>query len=151
MIRELVRSNQGRTFFLQWELGTTNQLEVISFTERMENILGKKLMYGALAVSGLLTMLQPLTGAVVHKMAASVFLLLCVGHMIACRKKLTGAGVALLALLLLAFASGVPALMQGGMAGAVHGVLGILCLCAMAAHGFARRRTLKSTERKQKS
>lgn len=111
----------------------------------------KKLLYGALALSGLLTVLQPLTGSVVHKMAASIFLVLCVGHMIACRKKLTGAGVGLLGLLLAAFATGVPALMQGGLAGAVHGGLGILCLCAMAAHGFARRRALKSSERKRSS
>lgn len=113
--------------------------------------MGKKLLYGALAISGLVTMLQPLTGAIVHKMSASVFLVLCVGHMIACHKKLTGAGVALLLLLLVAFATGVPALIQGGMAGAVHAVLGILCLCAMAAHGFARRRVLKSSERKQET
>ena len=81
----------------------------------------KKLLYGALALSGLLTVLQPLTGSVVHKMAASIFLVLCVGHMIACRKKLTGAGVGLLVLLLAAFATGVPALMQGGMAGVLTG------------------------------
>ena len=61
--------------------------------------MGKKLLYGALAISGLVTMLQPLTGAMVHKMSASVFLVLCVGHMIACHRKLTGAGVALLLLL----------------------------------------------------
>lgn len=113
--------------------------------------MGKKVLYSLLSLSGLVTMLQPLTGSVVHKMAAGVFLVLCVGHMFACRKKLTGAGVALFALLLAAFASGVPALMQGGVAGAVHGVLGILCLCAVAAHGFARRRALKTTERKQTS
>nr|WP_317398449.1 heme transporter CcmB [uncultured Gemmiger sp.] len=113
--------------------------------------MGKKLLYGALTLSGLLTVLQPLTGPVVHKLAASVFLLLCVGHMLACRKKLTGTGVALLAVLLAAFITGVPALVQGGTAGAVHAVLGILCLCAMAAHGFARRRVLKSSERKQET
>ena len=126
-------------------------MQIGFISERTENTMGKKVLYGILSLSGLVTLLQPLTGSVVHKMAASVFLVVCVGHMIACRKKLTGAGVALLALLLAAFASGVPALMQGGAAGAVHGVLGILCLCAMAAHGFARRRALKTTERKQKS
>lgn len=113
--------------------------------------MGKKILYGALAVSGLVTLLQPLTGAMVHKMAASVFLLLCVGHMIACHKKLAGAGVALLMLLLAAFATGVPALMQGGTAGAVHAVLGILCLCAMAAHAFVRRRALKMTRERKSS
>lgn len=119
--------------------------------ERTDKRMGKKLLYGALAISGLLTLLQPLTGTMVHKMAASVFLLLCVGHMIACRKKLTGAGVTLLALLLAAFATGVPAMMQGGMAGAVHAVLGILCLCAMAAHAFARRRAMQITKERKRS
>ena len=109
--------------------------------------MGKKLMYGALTLSGLVTLMQPLTGSVVHRVAASVFLVLCVAHTIAARQKLTGAGVGLLALLLAAFATGVPALMQGGMAGAVHGVLGILCLCAMVCHGFVRRRALKKKER----
>lgn len=113
--------------------------------------MGKKLLYGALAISGLVTMLQPLTGAMVHKMSASVFLVLCVGHMIACHRKLTGAGMALLLLLLVAFATGVPALIQGGIAGAVHAVLGILCLCAMAAHAFARRKALKSGKERKRS
>ena len=113
--------------------------------------MGKKLLYGALAISGLVTMLQPLTGAMVHKMSASVFLVLCVGHMIACHRKLTGAGVVLLLLLLVAFATGVPALIQGGMAGAVHAVLGILCLCAMAAHAFARRKALRSGKERKRS
>lgn len=113
--------------------------------------MGKKLLYGALAISGLVTMLQPLTGAMVHKMSASVFLVLCVGHMIACHRKLTGAGVALLLLLLVALATGVPALIQGGMAGAVHAVLGILCLCAMAAHAFARRKALRSGKERKRS
>lgn len=113
--------------------------------------MGKKLLYGALAISGLVTMLQPLTGAMVHKMSASVFLVLCVGHMIACHRKLAGAGVALLLLLLVAFATGVPALIQGGMAGAVHAVLGILCLCAMAAHAFARRKALRSGKERKRS
>lgn len=126
-------------------------MQIGFISERTENTMGKKVLYGLMSLSGLVTLLQPLTGSVVHKIAASVFLVVCVGHMIACCKKLTGAGVALLALLLAAFASGVPALMQGGVAGAVHGVLGILCLCAMAAHGFTRRRALKTTERKHKS
>ena len=113
--------------------------------------MGKKMLYGLLAISGLVTLLQPLTESVIHKMAASVFLVLCVGHAIACRKKITRAGGALLGLLLLTFVSGVPALVQGGMAGAIHGVLGILCLCALAAHGFARRRPLKQSERNRTS
>lgn len=113
--------------------------------------MGKKLLYGAMGISGLVTMMQPLTGAMVHKMAASVFLLLCVGHMIACHKKLSGAGVALLMLLLAAFATGVPALIQGGTAGAVHAVLGILCLCAIAAHAFSRRRSLQTTKERKRS
>ena len=60
-------------------------------------------------------------------------------------------GHRLFSLLLVAFATGVPALIQGGMAGAVHAVLGILCLCAMAAHAFARRKALRSGKERKSS
>lgn len=47
----------------------------------------KKTVNLLLALSFLATILVPLTGIMVHKMASAVFLLLCVVHMVIYRKK----------------------------------------------------------------
>lgn len=48
----------------------------------------KRIFSLLLAVSFVLTLLVPFTGVVVHKLASTVFLLLCLVHTVASRKKM---------------------------------------------------------------
>ena len=103
----------------------------------------KKLFYLALGLSFLLTCAVPLTGLLVHKLASVVFLLLCLGHVVACRRRMTPRRWGLLALTLGAFVSGAPAMMQGGTMTAVHKLLSLALLAFFAIHAFIYWRKVK--------
>lgn len=60
----------------------------------------------ALLVNFVLTIMAPLTGGRIHKLASTLFLLLCVVHTLVYRKKLGGKRVLLLGLVLLSFITG---------------------------------------------
>lgn len=66
----------------------------------------KKLLNLALLISFIVTILVPLTGVHVHKLASTLFLLLTIIHTIVYRKKLGAKRYLLLALVLISFASG---------------------------------------------
>lgn len=66
----------------------------------------KKLLNTALIISFLVTILVPLTGVHVHKMASLLFLLLSIVHTIVYRKKLGAKRWLLLGLIVLSFATG---------------------------------------------
>ena len=66
----------------------------------------KKLLNLALLVSFVVTILVPLTGIHMHKLASVLFLLLSIVHTIAYRKKLGAKRWLLLGLVLISFASG---------------------------------------------
>lgn len=55
----------------------------------------KRIFSLLLAVSFVLTLLVPFTGVVVHKLASTVFLLLCLVHTVASRKKKWAPGAGL--------------------------------------------------------
>lgn len=66
----------------------------------------KKLLNLALLISFVVTILAPLTGVIVHKIASVIFLLLCIAHTLVYRKNLGGKRYLLLALVLVSFLSG---------------------------------------------
>lgn len=66
----------------------------------------KKLLNLALLASFILTILVPLTGIHIHKLASTVFLLLSIVHTVVYRKKLGAKRWLLLALIVISFISG---------------------------------------------
>ena len=66
----------------------------------------KKALNLALTISFFLTVMVPITGIPLHKMASVVFLLLSLVHTIVYRKKLGAKRWGLLAIILISFASG---------------------------------------------
>lgn len=108
----------------------------ISLTAQILNVL--------LLVSFAVTLLVPLTGVIVHKMASAIFLLLCVVHTIAYRKRLKWKGAAMLGLVLLAFLSGLFGMIwdQAPFILTLHKVISIGCVLVLAIHIFVWRRRL---------
>ena len=66
----------------------------------------KKLLNIALLISFLVTIMVPLTGVHIHKLASVVFLLLSIVHTIVYRKKLGAKRWLLLGLIIISFATG---------------------------------------------
>ena len=66
----------------------------------------KKTLNIALLISFIVTIIVPLTGVHVHKMASALFLLLSIVHAITYRKKLGAKRWLLLALIVISFATG---------------------------------------------
>ena len=66
----------------------------------------KKTLNIALLLSFLVTIMVPLTGVQIHKLASVVFLLLSIVHTIVYRKKLGVKRLLLLALIVISFATG---------------------------------------------
>ena len=66
----------------------------------------KKLLNIALFISFIVTIMVPLTGVHVHKMASVIFLLLSIVHTIVYRRKLGAKRWLMLALIVISFASG---------------------------------------------
>ena len=66
----------------------------------------KKTLHFALLASFIVTVLAPLTGVHVHKLASTLFLLLCAVHTVLYRKRLGGKKWLLLLLILSAYLTG---------------------------------------------
>ncbi len=66
----------------------------------------KKLLNIALLISFVVTIMVPLTGIHIHKMASTIFLLLSLIHTVTYRKKLGAKRWLLLAVILISFATG---------------------------------------------
>ena len=66
----------------------------------------KKLLNIALLISFIVTIMVPLTGIHVHKMASVIFLLLSIVHIIVYRRKLGAKRWLLLVLIVISFATG---------------------------------------------
>ena len=67
----------------------------------------KKILNIALLISFIVTIMVPLTGIHIHKLASTLFLLLSLVHTVIYRKKLGARRWLLLGLILLAFVSGI--------------------------------------------
>ena len=105
-----------------------------------------------LLISFVVTNLAPFTGTAVHKMASTVFLILCVIHTVIYRKRFNGKRIALLVAIVLAFVSGVFGMVLDHipMISGLHTVISIGCVFFLAIHIFVFQRGLKWTERKSK-
>ena len=107
----------------------------------------KRILHFLLAASGLLTLLVPVTGVVVHKLAATVFLLLCAVHAVQLRKKLRGRSLAMLAVVALAFVSGLFSLIFSDLplVLAAHKLISLACVAGLAVHVVRFHRRLTRT------
>lgn len=108
----------------------------------------KKVLNIALLASFLVTILVPLTGIHIHKLASTLFLLLSLVHTILYRKKLGAKRYLLLAAIVISFASGLfgmifdqyPVILQ------LHKAISIAAVFFLAIHIFVYHRKLLKTK-----
>lgn len=98
----------------------------------------------ALFASFAMTILVPLTGIHIHKLASVIFLLLSIAHTIRYRNRLKGKILLLLALVVLSFFSGLFGMIldQFPMVLVMHRVISIAVVFFMAIHIFIFHRRL---------
>ena len=106
----------------------------------------KKFLNLALLVSFIVTILVPLTGVHIHKLASTLFLLLSIIHTIVYRKKLGAKRWGLLALIALSFASGLFGMIfdQYPIILILHRCISIAVVFFLAIHIFVFRKKFLS-------
>ena len=104
----------------------------------------KKTLNIALLISFIVTIMVPLTGVHVHKMASVLFLLLSIVHTIVYRKKLGAKRWLLLALIVVSFATGLFGMIldQYPIILILHRVISIAVVFFLAIHIFVFHRKL---------
>lgn len=104
----------------------------------------KKILNIALLISFILTIMVPLTGIHVHKMASVIFLLLSIVHTVIYRKKLGAKKHLLLALVIVSFATGLFGMImdQYPIILILHRVISIAVVFFMAIHIFVYHKKL---------
>lgn len=105
----------------------------------------KKVLNIALLLSFLLTILVPLTGIHIHKLASVLFLLLSIVHTIIYRKKLGAKRFGLLAIILASFLTGLFGMIfdQYPIILSLHKVLSIALVFFLAIHIFLFHKRLR--------
>lgn len=105
----------------------------------------KKVLNIALLISFAVTVLVPLTGVHIHKIASVIFLLLSIVHTIAYRKKLGVKRWLLLGLILVSFASGLFGMIldQFPIVLILHRVISIALVFFLAIHIFVFHKKLR--------
>lgn len=105
----------------------------------------KKFLNIALLVSFVVTILVPLTGIHIHKMASVIFLLLSLVHTVIYRKKLGLKRWLLLGSILISFASGLFGMIldQIPMVLILHRVISIMLVFFLAIHIFVFHKKLR--------
>ena len=105
----------------------------------------KKVLNIALLISFAVTVLVPLTGVHIHKIASVIFLLLSIVHTIAYRKKLGVKRWLLLGLILVSFASGLFGMIldQLPIVLTLHRVISIALVFFLAIHIFVFHKKLR--------
>lgn len=98
----------------------------------------KKLFNISLAVTFILTLLVPITGIHVHKLASVLFLLLCLVHTMKHRKKMGARKYVLLLVILAAFVSGLFGMIyeEYAIILALHKIISIVTVGILAIHVF---------------
>lgn len=104
----------------------------------------KKILNIALLISFIVTVMVPLTGIHVHKMASVIFLLLSIVHTIVYRKKLDAKRWLLLGLLAISFATGLVGMIldQYSIILVLHRAISIAVVFFMAIHIFVYHKKL---------
>ena len=105
----------------------------------------KKLLNIALLVSFLVTIMVPLTGIHIHKLASVIFLLLSIVHTITYRKKLGMKRWLLLGLILVSFVSGLLGMILDHipMVLILHRCISITLVFFLAIHIFVYHRRMR--------
>ena len=105
----------------------------------------KKLLNIALLISFIVTILVPLTGIHMHKLASVIFLLLSIVHTIVYRKKLGLKRWLLLGLILVSFASGLFGMILDHVPIVLilHRVISIVLVFFLAIHIFVFHKKLR--------
>ena len=105
----------------------------------------KKILNFALLISFVVTILVPLTGIHVHKLASVIFLLLSIVHTVAYRKKLGMKRWLLLGLILISFATGLFGMIldQFPIVRILHRVISIMLVFFLAIHIFVFHKKLR--------
>ena len=105
----------------------------------------KKILNIALLISFIVTIMVPLTGVQVHKMASVLFLLLSIVHTIVYRKKLGAKRWLLLALIVISFAIGLFGMIldQFPIILILHRCISIAVVFFLAIHIFVYHKKLK--------
>lgn len=101
-----------------------------------------------LFISFIVTVLAPLTGVHVHKMASTLFLLLTIVHTIAYRRTLGAKKHLLLCTVVIAFASGLLGMIFEQIPGILllHRAISIVSVFFLAIHIFVNRRCLSKKD-----
>ena len=104
----------------------------------------KKLLNIALLISFLVTVMVPITGIHVHKMASLLFLLLSIIHTVVYRKKLGAKRWLLLGLIVISFATGLFGMIldRYPIVFILHRVISIAVVFFMAIHIFVYHKKL---------
>lgn len=99
----------------------------------------------ALLLSLIVTLLVPITGVHIHKMASALFLLLCIVHTVAHRRKLGSKKLLLLAVVIVSFATGLFGMIldQYPIIPQLHKVISLAAVAVLAIHVFVYHRRLK--------
>ena len=105
----------------------------------------KKLLNHALLISFIVTVLVPLTGIHIHKLASVLFLLLSIVHTIVYRKKLGTKRWLLLGLILISFVSGLLGMILDHipMVLILHRCISIALVFFLAIHIFVYHRRMR--------
>ncbi len=105
----------------------------------------KKLLNLALLISFIVTVMVPLTGIHLHKLASVIFLLLCIVHTVVYRKKLGAKRWLLLGLIVISFASGLFGMIldQYPFVLILHRAVSIAIVFFLAIHIFIYRKKLR--------
>ena len=105
----------------------------------------KKVLNIALLVSFILTVLVPLTGIHIHKLASVIFLLLSIIHTVVYRKKLGTKKFLLLALVAVSFLTGIFGMVPGlhPVILILHRVISLAVVFFAAIHIFVYHRRLR--------
>ena len=105
----------------------------------------KKFLNIALLVSFIVTIMAPLTGIIIHKLASVLFLLLCIVHTVVYRKKLGAKRWLLLALVIISFATGLFGMIlhQYPILLILHRAISIAMVFFLAIHIFVFHRKLR--------
>lgn len=105
----------------------------------------KKALNLALLISFIVTILVPLTGIHIHKLASTLFLFLSIVHAVIYRKKLGAKRYLLLALVAVSFATGLFGMIldQYPIVLILHRVLSIGVVFFLAIHIFVYQKRLK--------
>ncbi|MBQ8834043.1 MAG: heme transporter CcmB [Oscillospiraceae bacterium] len=106
----------------------------------------KKVLNAALLICFLITILVPLTGVHIHKLASTLFLLLSIVHTVVYRRKLGVKRYLLLALVITSFATGIAGMIldQYPLVLILHRLLSIAVVFFMAIHIFVYHKRLRS-------